>query len=140
MGSGVVQKRIAYTFLRKVKLPSGREILLCECPDGGMGHKWHYLYSVDLTNPPNDITNNLLAAALLAAADTYTDMCSSQEQEISPVQWASDRKALSVEVRTATFRFRNMTEPVCRDSEIKAPPASVKLRFAVTNNGFQKIN
>lgn len=36
---------------RRVSLRSGRQILFCEEPDGGMGHSIHGLYSVDFTNP-----------------------------------------------------------------------------------------
>jgi len=100
-----------------------------------MGHEWHYLYPVDLTNPPTNVINDSLAVA-----DSYTNMCSSQEQEISPVKWGRDRKTALVEVHTTNFKRRNMAEPVCRDLELKPPPASVKLRFAVGNNGFQKTN
>jgi len=36
---------------RRVPLASGRQILFCEEPDGGMGHSIHGLYSVDFMNP-----------------------------------------------------------------------------------------
>jgi len=35
----------------KVALPDHREILLCEYEDGGMGHAFHYLYTVDFEHP-----------------------------------------------------------------------------------------
>ena len=36
---------------RRVSLATGRQILLCEETDGGMGHSIHGLYTVDFTKP-----------------------------------------------------------------------------------------
>ena len=36
---------------RRVSLATGRQILLCEETDGGMGHSIHGLYIVDFTSP-----------------------------------------------------------------------------------------
>jgi len=36
---------------RRVSLATGRQILFCEATDGGMGHSFHMLYTVDFTTP-----------------------------------------------------------------------------------------
>ena len=54
---------------RKVATPSGRQILLCEAEDAGMGHVLHYVFSVDLTVPVD------ARKSLLAVADSYTSSC-----------------------------------------------------------------
>jgi hypothetical protein len=38
----------------KVSLETGRQILFCEEPDGGMGHSLHGLYLVDFTKPKSN--------------------------------------------------------------------------------------
>lgn len=50
---------------RKVSLETGRQILFCEEPDGGMGHSLHGLYLVDFTKP------KFAWDSLVLLADTY---------------------------------------------------------------------
>lgn len=47
----------------------GRDTLLCEFEDGGMGHSYHFLYTLDLTNPQDPVH------AALLVADSYLLMC-----------------------------------------------------------------
>jgi hypothetical protein len=35
----------------RISFAAGRQILFCEETDGGMGHAFHFLYTVDLLNP-----------------------------------------------------------------------------------------
>jgi hypothetical protein len=49
----------------KISLETGRQILVCEEPDGGMGHSLHGLYLVDFTKP------KFAWDSLVLAADTY---------------------------------------------------------------------
>jgi hypothetical protein len=50
---------------RKVSLKTGRQILFCEEPDGGMGHYLHGLYLVDFTKP------KFAWDSVVLLADTY---------------------------------------------------------------------
>lgn len=36
---------------RRISLATGRQILFCEETDGGMGHVYHFLYTIDLLKP-----------------------------------------------------------------------------------------
>jgi hypothetical protein len=62
-------------YCTKVAISGGREILLCEEQDGGMGHSFHILYSLDLTAPrtPRD--------AAMLVADTYVLQCDEQQRQ-----------------------------------------------------------
>lgn len=113
----------------KVALPDGREILLCEDEDGGMGHAIHDLYVVDFEHPsdPRD--------SLLARADTYKDSCFDQKQLLTDFHWNSDRQSFSVKVETTEWK-RLSDEPYC--NYLKRPPPSVPLSFTVTSSGLRK--
>ena len=68
---------------RRVALKSGREILVCEETDGGMGHQIHGLYVVDFTKPEFAWDHPLLIA------DRYSGFLVGgvQEQFIDRVQF-----------------------------------------------------
>lgn len=51
---------------RRVSLESGRQILFCEQPDGGMGHSIHGLYSVNFRN------SKLTWDSVVLIADSYS--------------------------------------------------------------------
>ena len=115
----------------KVTLPSRREILLCEIEDGGMGHQLHYLYSVDLKTPVD------LDASVMFVTNSFHDGCNAQQQIIDAVRWISDRRSLSVVIRTS--EFQNSASRGCAGNpKRERPPATILLQFAVTDSGFQK--
>ncbi len=114
----------------RAALPDGREILLCEDEDGGMGHELHDLYVVDFEHPsdPRD--------SLLARADTYKDSCFDQKQLLAGFHWNSDRHGFSVKVETTEWK-RLLDEPSC--NYLKRPPPSVPLSFTVTSSGLSRV-
>jgi len=118
---------------QKVTLPDGREILLCEDEDGGMGHELHYLYSVDLAHPAE------FKDSVLAKAESIDDGCQVQLQGLDRVRWTEGEKSFSVNVRTLAFHSL-ATEPTCLGFPIrKRPPAILTMRFAVTEEGLRKV-
>lgn len=52
---------------RRITLATGRQILLCEETDGGMGHSLHGLYTVDFNNP------KFAWRSVVLMADSYSD-------------------------------------------------------------------
>jgi hypothetical protein len=62
--SGIISRHCS-----KVQLKTGREILLCEEEEGGMGHTYHLLYSLDALAPTTPFERPLVVA------DSYNDMC-----------------------------------------------------------------
>jgi hypothetical protein len=82
---------------QKVSLPNRRDLLLCEDEDGGMGHQFHYLYSVDLENP-TDLTHRLFTEA-----HSFNDGCAMQQQVMDAVQSTPDKRTFSVVTRTPEF-------------------------------------
>jgi hypothetical protein len=115
---------------RSVTMPSGREILLCEAEDGGMGHQLHYLFSVDLTRPVD------IRKTLLATADSYRSQCIRRQQEIQIVDWASATRRLSITLRTPQWQ-RTSSEGCAGDPPAKnRPPLRSTLEFDLTDHGF----
>jgi hypothetical protein len=53
---------------RRVSLATGRQILLCEETDGGMGHSIHGLYFIDFTKP------NFAWHCVVLMADSFSDL------------------------------------------------------------------
>lgn len=116
----------------KIALLDGREILLCEDEDSGMGHALHYLYMVDFEHPSG------LKHSLLAKADSFKDNCVSQKQLLKKFHWEPDRRGFSIEVATPEWQ-RLSTEPYCANYP-KRPPTSVRLTFSVTADGLRKVD
>jgi hypothetical protein len=110
----------------KTSMPSGRDILLCETEDGGMGYVDHYLYAVDLTRPA-DIRDAPLVTAISCEVG-----CTIHRQEIRRVQWEQDTRRLSVTVRTPEWR-RTCDDGYPRQ---KRPPLVSALEFELTDSGF----
>lgn len=115
----------------RVALPGGREILLCEDEDSGMGHALHYLYTVDLEHPSK------LEHSLLARADSFKDDCVSQKQLLGPLHWRADRQGFSVKIDTAEWS-RLSTEWYCAKYP-RRRPACVRLTLAVTSEGLREV-
>jgi hypothetical protein len=108
-------------------MPDGREILVCETEDGGMGYTDHYIYSVDLTHPV-DVRDTTLVAAV-----SYDGGCTIHRQEVRHVEWDEAARRLSVILRTPVWRH------TCDDSIRwpKRPPQNATLEFDLTENGFK---
>lgn len=110
--------------------PSGREILLCEDEDGGMGRQLHYLYAIDLKEPAD------LRHSLLTSAESYNDGCTTQNQTLGPVRWISGKTRFSVTVRT--IQWDRFTEGACAGNSGMRPATAVHFEFAATANGIQQ--
>ncbi len=118
---------------RTVTMPSGREVLLCEAEDGGMGHQFHYIFSVDLTRPVD------IRKTLLATADSYYSNCTIRQQEIQLVDWTSTSRRLSITLRTPQWQ-RVSSETCAGDPPAnKRPPLRSTLEFDLTDRGFGPI-
>jgi hypothetical protein len=118
----------------KVTLKGGRQILLCEVEDGGMGHQFHYLYSVDARSPAQLRDTD----TLLVQTDSFDEVggCNAQRQSLDTVRWASDRASFSVVVHTS--EFRNSLGPGCEGNvKRERPDARKVLRFIVGDRGFK---
>jgi hypothetical protein len=115
----------------KIALPGGREILLCEDEDGGMGHALHDLYEVDFEHPSN------LEHSLLARADSFKDACIRQTQSLNGLHWRADKQEFSVEIYTTDWGHLS-TEPYCANYPTR-PPTSLRLTFATTAEGLRRV-
>lgn len=88
---------------RRVTLATGRQILFCEEPDGGMGHRFHLLYLVDFTKPKSAWDSVVLMA------DTYSSVnfLGVQTQFIDRVSFEEDPQGgLLVRVNARHGRIR----------------------------------
>jgi hypothetical protein len=114
------------SFCEKAAQPDGREILLCEFEDGGMGHRYHTLYNVDSRRPSPETPP-------LVLADSFSDGCVTQKQVMDPVLWAGDRRSFSVEIRTPAWELER--SGACGSRPPKRPPSSLRWEFTMTDNG-----
>lgn len=115
----------------KIALGSGREILLCEDEDSGMGHAVHDLYPVDFKHPSDP------RHSLLARAESFKDECVEQKQVLRGIHWRADRQEFSVEVDTTEWS-RLSTESYCKDYP-KQRPGTLRLTFAVGPDGLNRV-
>ncbi len=106
----------------KASRPDGREILICEIEDGGMGHRYHSLYVVDLLRQP-------------AARPLGHDFCSAQRQIMEALTWDSDYRSFSVVIRTP--EWYSLPQGVCGPHPPKRPPLSQRLEFHITEDGIR---
>jgi hypothetical protein len=115
----------------KAAMPSGREVLFCEAEDAGMGHVFHYVFSVDLTAPV------IWQKSLLAIADSYGSSCVIRSQEVEHVTWDDTSFRLSIEIRTPQWR-RTSTDVCAGDpGPAKRPPLTLTRTLTLTDRGFQ---
>jgi hypothetical protein len=115
-------------FCEKAKRADGRELLVCEFEDGGMGHRYHTLYGVDLRRP--------LAKIALADADSFeSNFCNAQRQIMGAVTWGIDHRSFSVVIRTP--EWYRLPEVSCGPHPPKRPRASARLEFDVTDDGLR---
>jgi hypothetical protein len=112
----------------KAERPDGRDLLICEFEDGGMGHHYHALYGVDLQHP--------LAGPALAQADSFqSDFCSAQRQVMGALTWRADHRNFFVVIRTP--EWYRLPSGVCGPHPARRPPLSARLEFDVTDDGFR---
>jgi hypothetical protein len=64
-------------YCQKLKAATGRDVLLCEEEDGGMGHSYHILFVVDFTTPESPWD------AAIFTVDSYVLMC--REQQVQTI-------------------------------------------------------
>ncbi len=124
---------VVTSFCRKVDMPNGREILVGEVEDRGMGHILHYIFSVDLAAPVD------VRKSLLATADSYTSSCMIHKQEIGRVDWDANARRLSIELRTPPWSRTSNDTCAGDPAPSKRPPAMSILEFALTNHGFRAV-
>jgi hypothetical protein len=117
---------------RKLLKPDKRQVLLCEEEDGGMGHRLHYLYSVDL-KPPRDIRD-----APLFAADFFESSCIVHRQRIVAADWDQATQMLSV--RTSVPEWRRVSRETCAGDPPPGTgrPQSGTIMFELTDDGFRR--
>ncbi|MFN3322542.1 MAG: hypothetical protein ACK5AZ_03510 [Bryobacteraceae bacterium] len=118
---------------RKLALPSGREILLCETGDGGMGYVFHFIYTVDLTAPAD------VRSKPIVVADAFRSSCVEREQEIAAVKWYAESSRLAVTIRTPQWRQSPNEVCVCDPAPAERPPLVVTLEFELDDLGFRPI-
>lgn len=114
----------------KAAMPSGREVLFCEAEDAGMGHVFHYVFSVDLTAPV--IWQN----SLFSVADSYTSSCVVHRQEVQRVTWNDSNRLLVIEIRTPQWRRESRETCAGDPPPTKRPPLALTREFALTDKGW----
>jgi hypothetical protein len=109
--------------------PDGRDILICELEDGGMGHRYHELNAIDLRKPSS-------AAPPLVLADSFeSDFCVAQQQTLGAVRWEAARRTFSVLIRTP--EWERLPNVACSSHPPKRPQPSVRMAFEISNDGVR---
>lgn len=121
---------------RRVPLAGGRQILLCEETDGGMGHSVHGLYTVDLTKP------QFAWHSVVLMADTYGSVMFGgvQTQFIDRVSF-EETEASGVLVRVYVRHGRIKMSPDDKrfgDGTLPSPKiAKYEIDFRLEGDGFK---
>jgi hypothetical protein len=117
---------------RKLAMPAGREILLCEEEDSGMGAQVHYLYSVDPARPMD------IRKALLVVAHSFNDGCTVRRQVIQRVVWVGTERHLVVTLGPPEWRYVSSAEctGIWLQRETR-PPVNSTFEFELTDTGFR---
>ena len=118
---------------RKVRTPTGRNILLCEEEDAGMGAQVHYLYALDLEKPAD------IRDVLLATARSFNDGCTRVTQVIRRISWDAHKRRLRVWIATPEWSYSS--SPVCEGNLLdheKRPPGLSVLTFDLSDSGFHR--
>jgi hypothetical protein len=118
---------------QKVTTPSRREILVCEDQDGGMGHKLHYVYSVDLLKPMDR------RVSPLAVADSFQNACVLRRQQIKSLGWAEGEFRLAITM--ATPEWRRLSRHTCAGDPLDEPrpPVERTLIFHLNDADFRQV-
>jgi len=112
----------------KAEQPDGRELLICEFEDAGMGDRYHTLFGVDLQRPST--------AMALTQADTFeSNTCWGQRQVMQPLTWDVDHRKFSVVVQTP--EWQRLDDGACGPHPPKRPPRSASLEFKITDDGLK---
>lgn len=120
--SGLITRSCA-----KTEQADGREVLICEFEDGGMGHRYHSLFGIDLLHPSTKRP--------LAEADSFeSDFCTGQRQVMDSVIWGIGHRSLSVVIRTT--EWYKVPSGACPRPP-RRPPAKLRLEFDVTVDGVR---
>lgn len=118
------------SFCEKARLPDGRELLLCEFEDAGMGQRYHVLYGVDLRRPSAEIR--------LTEADSFeSDFCHGQRQVMELIEWGAGRASFAVTIRTPEWYI--LEEGACGTHTPKRPPRTERLEFGLTEAGVRRV-
>jgi hypothetical protein len=113
----------------KAQRPDGRDLLICEFEDAGMGHRYHTLYSIDLRGPSH-------AESRLVWADTFeSDFCTAQRQTMQAIRWGIGRRSFFVSVETPHWEM--LPSGTCDPPPPKRPPRSVSVEFEITDAGIR---
>lgn len=109
-------------FCHKISARTGRDLLLCEEEEGGMGHSYHILYVLDLTQPkpPWD--------AALLIADSYVLTCrEQQEQSIQQIMFGGTGQRgptfMTVFARHGRKKLSEQETEACGENRLRSRPA-----------------
>lgn len=113
---------------RKIKESTGRDILLCEEEDGGMGHSYHILYTLDFTRPESPWD------AAVFVADSYLLMCRDQQrQSFDQIQFGNtDGTASPFMTVFARHGRRHLSESEtegCAEGQLRGQPSLHEYRI-----------
>ena len=109
-------------FCQKILPGTGRDLLVCEEEDGGMGHSYHILYVLDLTQPKTPWD------AALLIADSYLQICrEQQEQSIKQITFgsagATGPTIMTVFARHGRKRLSEQETEACGENRLRSRPA-----------------
>jgi hypothetical protein len=115
----------------KAGRPDGRELLICEYEDGGMGHRYHALNAIDLRHASADTPP-------IVSADSFdSDFCTMQQQTMEAVHWETERRSFSTIVRTLGWEL--LPVGYCGSKLPKRPKPVVRMEFEVTNETVRLV-
>lgn len=114
-------------FCRKITARTGKDLLLCEEEDGGMGHSYHIVYLLDFVSPKPPF------GASVFVADSYVDVCREQQvQSIDAITFGdTTQDALSI----MTVFARHGRRPLSKQQT--AACASGRLRSLPTVRNYR---
>lgn len=114
-------------YCQRVKASTGRDVLLCEEEDGGMGHSYHILYIVDFTAPKSPWD------AAVLKSDSYLLMCREEQvQSIDRITFHRDQGASPFITVLAQHGRRNLSErevEACAEHRLRSSPATQNYRI-----------
>lgn len=113
-------------YCQRLTTSTGRDILLCEEEEGGMGHSYHILYVVDFTAPKSPWDSAVFTA------DSYLLMCRDQQvQSIERLIFRPDVRTppfLTVLARHGRKRLSDRETEACAQDRLHSAPATRNYR------------